>query len=177
MLKQIFALFVLLGSLLPISAYCYAPKPFAPDSFKVLSSQQFDSVVAYEIKPKLEIETIIANKRVSKYDYTKAVKLTVEQSKAIMKTIEDKSTYGESGAACFNPRMAIVFYRGPDAVTDVLICFECNQLYSKTNIPATWSHTHMAGDYKIPDYGFSKKGRAALVKFCVEFGFGDCGIK
>ena len=147
------------------------------DSFRVFSNQHYDSIVAFDIINKEEeLLTIIdANHSIPSWRYNKRVKLSPVQAQNLLNTIEDTATYGQAPAACFSPHLAIAFYRGGKAITDVLICFDCNQLYSGTHIPATGYYGHRAGEHRLPDYGFSTKGNARLSRFCWLFGFGHCG--
>jgi hypothetical protein len=92
--------------------------------------------------------------------------LSKEETAILILALTDTSTYGGTSAACFEPRLAFVFYKESKIVGCVNVCFECNYLHSAPEIPAQNYYNHKIGDYVVPSYGFSKQGRKRLVKLC-----------
>src|SRR5436190_12861743 len=86
---------------------------------------RYDSVVAYNFAlndPR--VHTIL--KKDSTLDKTTirpGKKLTLSQTKSLIKTITDTLTYGGVAYACFEPKHAFIFYKKSSIVALVEICF------------------------------------------------------
>ena len=82
------------------------------------------------------------------------------------------NTYGEVTAACFEPKLGIVFFKDMEVQFVVDICLDCNYLKSTIQIPATnfkKMHFESGGSYGLK--GFSNKGIEGIVEFSKEIDF------
>lgn len=98
--------------------------------------------------------------------------LAQDQANKILSTLTSKSTYGEETAACFQPRFAIVFYKGNKKVNQINICLDCNYLISEIPIPAETHKKVNAGtkeEYALT--GFTNSGKKAIIDLCKELDF------
>jgi hypothetical protein len=74
------------------------------------------------------------------------------------------STYGDTYAFCFEPRLGIVFYNNDKITAHISISINCNFLESSVPIPATTAKSiEISNDYKYPAKGFSKMGSQRLI--------------
>ncbi len=90
-------------------------------------------------------------------DFQKA--LTQAQVNKILPLFAKRSTYDPMKSfGCFEPRFAIVLYNGREAVMQLSICLDCNNLGVNPDIKENRS-------------GFSSKGRKEIIAFCRELGF------
>lgn len=87
----------------------------------------------------------------------------------VNKILTAKSTYGGVTASCFNPHLGFVFYNKTERVFVTDICLGCNYLTSDIDIPAAASHQRkLDKDVIVTDYGFSKKGKAQIIRLAKE---------
>lgn len=108
-------------------------------------------------------------------------------TKEFIDIISNTSTYGEEYSDCFTPRLGLTFFKGENEVFSVLICFECGFLESTSTLPAA---RHYYREINSTDRdkeghenkivvirykkGFSKKGKARLLKFCAKLNMNYC---
>jgi hypothetical protein len=98
--------------------------------------------------------------------------LTQKQADKIQSTLTSKSTYGEATAACFQPHLALVFYKDNKMINQINICLDCNYLISDITIPAETHKKVNAGtkdEYAIT--GFTKSGKKAIIDLCKQLNF------
>lgn len=100
--------------------------------------------------------------------------LTKEETNSLISTLVDTNTYGGSYAACFEPRLAFVFYNNDSIVDCIDVCFECNTQRSTINIPAKNYYNEQDGELMYLRYGFSKAGRKRLIALCKKLNMPYC---
>ena len=101
-------------------------------------------------------------------------KLNKLQINNIIQIVVDTSTYGGTNAACFEPRLAFLFYNENKIVASINVCLECNFLESIPFIPATNYYYYKSDEYIIPRPGFSKSGRSRLKHICNDLDMSFC---
>ncbi|MGV3696778.1 hypothetical protein [Flavobacterium sp.] len=133
----------------------------------------FDKVIAYDYDGDEEQFNSVVNENGNFIQI-------IEKQQALNKTqieflvnkiLTSTSTYGAVTAACFNPHMGLVFYKGTERVFVVDICLGCNYLASDIAIPAMESHQRQYEDITITDRGFSKKGKSKIMQLAKELNF------
>lgn len=135
------------------------PKKIDRAPFK---SMDFDKVVAYSYDgshEQLKIAPGIGKTRASSMKIDLQKGLTQEQANSILSLFTYKTTYDPMAAmGCFEPRFALVLYKGEKSVMQISVCLDCNNTSSVPQLQAM-------GD------GLSKKGRKAIIALCKELGF------
>jgi hypothetical protein len=103
---------------------------------------------------------------------TKQKALNQKQSDKIIALLTDKKTYGKRTAACFNPHMAVVFFKGSKVVFKVDICLSCNYLISSEEIPAMHHKkiTFETGNFTYAE-GFTNSGKRRIKALAKELDF------
>jgi hypothetical protein len=138
---------------------------------------RYDKVIAYEFDGMEERNTTIY----SNYKGFSAVvlrhkALNQKQVNQLTAFLSNEKTYGSNTAACFVPKLGIVFFKD-DKVTFVIdVCLDCNYLKSTTEIPASVVKKRSLGDnIEIAENGFSIQGQTAIINLCKELGleYGD----
>ena len=134
-------------------------------------SIDYDKVIAYEFQGEgaRMITYCLENepRRISK-----TLELTESQLDPLLRILTSDSSYGNITAACFDPHLAIVYYRNEDILATIDICLDCNYLSSSIEIPATKSKSiKVDEEFSYPARGFSKATRNAIRKFCTDIGF------
>lgn len=130
------------------------------------NSIDFDRIVAYSYDgshEQIKIAPGIGKKRASSNTIDKQVALNQEQANMILSLFAKKNTYDPMASmGCFEPRFALVLYRGTSSVIQISVCLDCN------NISCT-------PEVKAMNSGFSKKGRKNIIAFCkeIEFPYGE----
>lgn len=143
----------------PITRPAVLPPPF--------DSLPFDRVVAYDFNERRRPFSTALNIEAQRYssDITKQQALSSVQVERLTSFLGSQDSYGGITAACFDPRLAFVFYQGKQATLVVDICLDCNFLQSTTEIPATLAHsTPLEGGDSYPLRGFSRSGREQVIK-------------
>jgi hypothetical protein len=151
---------------------------------------KYDSVVAYNYNTGEEYnvnEQLIVNKKINTsigfITYSK--KLTKSEINQITSILSDTTTYGNSYAACFEPRFAIVFFKKSKIIAVLEICLDCNYIRSSLEIYARERQQYVyIEDKEVPYYdapkriredkettirpftGFTKIGRQHINDFC-----------
>jgi hypothetical protein len=157
---------------------------------------KYDSVVAYNYNVEEPYNhksgKLIVNKKINKkvgIIFTRRLKR--EETKQIINILTDTTSYGNSSAACFEPRFAIIFFNKTKIVAVLEICLECNLLSSTLKIYAQERqqyvyifHENQLNFDEIPYYdtpkniredknttirpykGFTKIGRKRISDFC-----------
>ncbi|MBL4657188.1 MAG: hypothetical protein JKX73_04250 [Flavobacteriales bacterium] len=90
------------------------------------------------------------------------------------KILGDTASYGGTTAACFVPRLGIIYYYKGKVVGHINICLECNYLESNPEMPLTSYYKTDVGSTTIPAKGFSKTARKKLDTLCKQLNLGYC---
>lgn len=126
---------------------------------------QYDSVVMYDFdwRGKGEHFSIIDEKGKLAPTVKKSVKLDDKTSKKLSRLVGESESYGQATAACFEPHLGIVYYKGGQPVAQLNICISCNRLGSSLEIPEQKQGKQGEGEevYYIAD-GMSKSFRKYL---------------
>jgi len=92
--------------------------------------------------------------------------LTEKDVQAFLKLISTPKSYGNTTAACHEPRIGLVFYNEQEEeVAYLSLCLACNNVYTSPVLAFSES--------LIPKHGFSIKSRKQLHKIFEEWGFPD----
>lgn len=139
-------------------------KPFLED--KVVTqfpSVDFEYAVVYETNPSVRnIEAVFLG-RTGKSKF-----LSKEEANRFNKIINSSKTYGDSPAACFDPRIGLVYYNKDSIPTaHITICFECHQSYAYPKIKGQQMHITETS-YRA---GLSETGAVNLKYLFAEWGF------
>lgn len=127
----------------------------------------YDKVVAYEYDGTGDhsVEEVPEN-------INQKTNLTKAQVSEFEKIITSNNSYGKYTADCFDPHLAVVYYKGDKKVATIEVCLSCNYLSSSEKIPATEKKMiQVSDDYSYPAKGFSKNARKQIYDFCTELGF------
>lgn len=135
---------------------------------------KYDKVIAYDYDGRGG-QKIVVKESLNNYRMKSSKQLSKSQIAKLHRIIGDPKSYGRGTAACFDPRMGIVYYLDEKIVGHISICLECNFLESSHKIPATETKKQMLDE---TDYyflrGFSKKCRLQLKALCRELKFSSC---
>ena len=131
----------------------------------------FDKVIAYDFEGNFEPYPAIYQK--TSQNFVPVVLrqnfLSQKQVDHTISFLSDPASYGESTAACFDPHMAIVFFKGEEVVFQINICLDCNYLIATEEIPATHAKKiKVDEDLEYPARGFSKLGVARIIHLAKE---------
>jgi hypothetical protein len=139
---------------------------------------QYDSVLIYDFdwKGKQESFSIVDEsghlssgvRNYSRLDRKKYAKLN--------KLLGEKSSFGQSTAACFEPHLGIVYYQSGKSIAHLSICMGCNRLESSVRIPAQEQGAQISeGVTYYTGIGMSKSLRKFLNHLMVShnFRYGD----
>lgn len=132
---------------------------------------EYDKVVAYEFKGD--------GARLIKYCLKRepnrisdSVTISKKHIRKLEKVLAANKSYGGTTATCFDPHLALVYYKNQQIVATVDICLDCNSLLPSFEIPATkHKMIKVDDDYSYPAHGFSKGARKSIHQFCTKIGF------
>lgn len=137
------------------------------------STLDYDKIIAYDFRGDEEMYDAPIDKQgnfipiIEKQQF-----LSQEQADKILKALAKKSSYGEASAACFNPHLGLVFFKGNKKVNQMSICLDCNGSISEIDIPARRHRVFNKGtDEEYSFTGFTPKGKAAIIALCKELKF------
>ncbi|WP_428067845.1 hypothetical protein [Chryseobacterium gambrini] len=137
------------------------------------STLDYDKIIAYDFRGDEEMYDAPIDKQgnfipiIEKQQF-----LSQEQADKILKALAKKSSYGEASAACFNPHLGLVFFKGNKKVNQMSICLDCNGSISEIDIPARRHRVFNKGtDDEYSFTGFTPKGKAAIIALCKELTF------
>lgn len=89
--------------------------------------------------------------------------LSEKATKEIIDILANPESYGNSVAACFEPRHGIIFYNDEDQITGYCsFCMSCNNIYSKPKINYNQEYHH----------GFSTETRNKIIYWLEKYGSG-----
>jgi len=98
--------------------------------------------------------------------------LTQKQADQILSALAKNSSYGESSAACFQPHLGLVFFKGIKKINQISICLSCNASITETSIPARTHKVFNKGtDNEYSFSGFTPSGKKAITNLCKEIHF------
>ena len=152
------------------SAPIIRPDKSNGDPFKMMD---YDKIIAYDFKGDEKTFDAAIDKNgkfipiIEKQQF-----LTQNQADEILKALSNKKSYGEAGAACFNPHLSLVFFKNDKKVNQISICLDCNGSSAEVEIPARKHRIFNKG--KEDEYfftGFTPYGKNALKNLCREIGF------
>ncbi|WP_131797332.1 hypothetical protein [Chryseobacterium kwangjuense] len=98
--------------------------------------------------------------------------LTQKQADQILSALSKNSSYGESSAACFQPHLGLVFFKGTQKVNQISICLNCNSSITEIDIPARTHRVFNKGrDNEYSFSGFTSAGKSAIINLCKNINF------
>lgn len=137
------------------------------------STLDYDKIIAYDFRGDEEMYDAPIDKQgnfipiIEKQQF-----LSQEQADKILKALAKKSSYGEASAACFNPHLGLVFFKGNKKVNQMSICLDCNGSISEIDIPARRHRVFNKGtDDEYSFTGFAPQGKAAVAELCRAINF------
>ncbi|MCE2961567.1 MAG: hypothetical protein ACK5UE_13145 [Chitinophagales bacterium] len=184
----------------------YKPTKLLIDSIKFISQKDVFSYLAKAdtiLAPKgkniyTPFDKLTYNKIIA-YDYEGSHQVTMEKEKFysitsklvynqkslnqnqvnfIVYELTNKKNYGNATAACFEPHMALVFYKDTTFVNSIDICMDCNFLISTYKIPTQFHNKVNEGkEDEYTFYGFTNKGKRTIKKLSKELGFNYANFK
>lgn len=140
---------------------------------------EYNKVIAYDFEGNYELtmDKSTYYSRASKMVY-KQKSLSQNQINNIVKELTNKKNYGDATAACFEPHMALVFFKDTTIVNSIDICMDCNYLISTHKIPNQFHNKVNAGkEDEYSFYGFTNKGKRMIKKLSKELGFNYANFK
>ena len=131
----------------------------------------YDKVIAYEFNG--------SGARMIKYCLKRDLKrisdsvaVSRKKIRKLEKVLSANKSYGGTTATCFDPHLALVYYKNQQIVATVDICLDCNSLLPSFEIPATkHKMIKIDDDYSYSAHGFSKSARKSIHQFCTKIGF------
>ena len=136
-------------------------------------SLRFDKVIIFDYEPFGENPALVEKGKIIS---TVKIKKQVSIDKAIIDKLNTKlgakESYGNNHADCFEPHLGIVYYLKNKIVGNIIICLDCNLLYSSIDIPALkqGKQEHDNNTYYTLD-GLSKSFRKFLNNLLKKFNF------
>lgn len=143
---------------------------------KEINEVKFTEVYAYSfnVEGRASEYPIISNGYLEGSAKRPGKKLSEKQVKKLLTAISDTNFFGGGTAACFEPRMGLVFVGADKKVTGhISICFECNRLESTPVIAAQEYYSRYFGSAYL--FGLSRSGRKHLMNLCSDLGLERCG--
>ncbi|MFL5728690.1 MAG: hypothetical protein ACJ75J_04310 [Cytophagaceae bacterium] len=101
-------------------------------------SLQYDSVLIYDFdwRGKQEYFSIVDASDHLAPTVRKSAGLDRKQYAKLNKLLGEKSSFGQSTAACFEPHLGVVYYKAGKPLAYMTICMACNRLEASIRIPA-----------------------------------------
>jgi hypothetical protein len=81
--------------------------------------------------------------------------LPEKEVNSIFETFLNEENFGEYPAACFEPKLALIFYNNNRFVLEINVCLDCNGIRSSSYIKEIDT-----------DFGFNKEGKRKIIEFC-----------
>lgn len=127
------------------------------------NTMDFDKVVVYSYdgsgEEQIKIAPGIGKTRATSKTIDQQIGINQEQANSILSLFGNKTTYGPfASASCFEPKFALVLYKGNSSVMQISVCMDCNNV-------------HFTPEIKVSQDGLSKKGRKTIIAFCKELKF------
>lgn len=130
---------------------------------------EFNKVIAYEFDG-------VGGRKIidSKGNYSNKIEVQKQindkQLFEFTELITNPKSYGKVTAACFDPKMSLVFYENEVPRVTIDICLDCNYLISSVPIPILEEAHNKVSELGIT-YGFSEKGVDGIMKLAEELDF------
>lgn len=128
---------------------------------------EFDRVIAYDYNDTMRPFRSIWDAERAAFAPTilQQKALSEAEVQTVIELLTSPKTYGEGTAACFDPRLAIIFYQGQEKTLVVDICLDCNYLQSSVAIPAQTRYVKDLGDgLSYPLKGFSRSAQKQIIE-------------
>jgi hypothetical protein len=158
-----------------LTAYIISAKKINPNTKhgRPFDNLDYDKLIAYDFEGSEEPYSAVID---SKGKFVPVILqqqyLSQEQADKILATLTNTSTYGALTAACFNPHLALVFYKENKPINQINICLDCNYLISDIVIPAeTYKKVHSGTKDEYALIGFTDSGRKGIIDLCKEIKF------
>ncbi len=105
----------------------------------------YDKVVMYEYDGGKGGDMSIVDPN-GNFATTLSAQVTLDSAtiKELNKRLTDKKSFGGGEAACYEPRLAFVYFLKEKIVAKVDICLHCNRLYSSLNLEAKKQGKHIS---------------------------------
>ncbi|NIF06717.1 hypothetical protein F3J23_14810 [Chryseobacterium sp. Tr-659] len=133
----------------------------------------YDKIIAYEFAGDEEIYPNAIDKK-GKFVpvILKQQFLTQQQADRILSALAKNSSYGESSAACFQPHLGLVFFKGTKKINQISICLSCNSSVTEIHIPARTHKVFNKGtENEYFFIGFTSSGKKAIINLCKQINF------
>jgi len=137
-------------------------------------SLNFDSVILYDYQPYGEDPSLFDSKgEIGKgVEVNKRLKLDLGTAKQLNLKLGAKESYGQANASCFEPHLAIGYFKNGKIIQHIMVCIGCNVLSSSIDIPAQHQNKQRIGnDYYYTGHGMSKSFRQFLNRLLVKYNF------
>lgn len=136
-------------------------------------SLDYDKIIAYDFNGDEKMYDAAINDKGKFIPIIEKQKtLTQNQADKILKALSKNKSYGEAGAACFEPHLGIVFFKNNKKVNQMSICLDCNGSTTEIAIPARTHRVFNKGTENEYSFtGFTPYGRNAVKELCKELGF------
>lgn len=131
-------------------------------------SLQFNKVIGYEYSE--FSESVINHKGEFIKIIEKQKSLNESQILSFTNLVTSKTTYGGVTAACFTPKMSLIFFNDTEKVCIIDICLDCNYLQPTVSIPVLKEAHSKVSELGIT-YGFSEKGISGIRDLSKELNF------
>lgn len=146
-------------------------------------SVEYDKVIAYDINGRHERymsvnDAFLPNIPLQTPTILKQAALTQKELDFLMSFILENETYGEQSSACFEPSMALIFFKNNEVVFNITICLDCNASYPTIPIPAMEFSKQYFDDGSYYSFGgYSNKGIKKIVKLAKMLSLGYADFK
>jgi hypothetical protein len=97
-------------------------------------SIKYDSVVMYDYDS--PFRPIIDDDGNLEQTISKSTKLNEKEITELNAFLCEKSSFGNSASACFDPHLGIVYYKNGKPYGHLSICMSCNRLKANPDLPA-----------------------------------------
>lgn len=134
---------------------------------------EFDKVIAYDYEGNEEgFNSVIKNGNFLPIIEKQHALSEIQIDYLINGVLTSNTTYGETTAACFNPHLGVVFFKGLKPVMVIDICLDCNYLISDIEIPAAeYNKFKFENGEEYAARGFSNQGKHKIVKLAKQLDF------
>jgi len=137
--------------------------PYATLTYDSLVIYDFENL-DYSVKPRKRIMSIIDENGNLPNTVKNSICLPAKEAQELSDKIGLKNSYGQITAACFDPHLGMVYYKGGKAMEYVTICLSCNYAKPSLKIVASDQGGIDLGDGELyySRHGFSKSFRQYL---------------
>jgi hypothetical protein len=121
-----------------ICLVCCSARSFAQQD-SLFFHQPVDSVLMVEFESREkggEVLDVIDEKGALPSTVLRRAILTPKEQAILIRSLDNKKSFGAGNAACFEPHLGFVFYRDGNITGHLTICVDCNYLIPSQEIPA-----------------------------------------